>query len=76
MTRLPVLRGTEVVRALEKAGFEVVRRRGSHVRLKHPDGRVVTVPVHQGQDISRGLLRKILRDAELSPEDLLSLLES
>ena len=76
MSRLPVLRGTEVVRALEKAGFEVVRRRGSHVRLKHPDGRVVTVPVHQGQDIGRGLLRKVLRDAELSPGDLLNLLES
>jgi predicted RNA binding protein YcfA (HicA-like mRNA interferase family) len=59
---------------LEKAGFEAVRQRGSHVRLRHSDGRVVTVPVHAGQDIGRGLLRKILRDADLSPEEFLELL--
>jgi predicted RNA binding protein YcfA (HicA-like mRNA interferase family) len=42
--------------------------------MKHDDGRVVTVPVHAGQDIGRGLLRKILRDAELSREQLQDLL--
>ncbi len=44
------------------------------MRLCHPDGRIVTVPVHAGQDVGRGLLRKILRDAELSVEELLRLL--
>ena len=75
MSRLPVLSAREVIRILDQVGFEVVRQRGSHVRLKHEDGRVVTVPVHSGQDISRGLLRKILRDAELSPKDLEDLLK-
>ena len=75
MSRLPVLSAREVIRILEQVGFEVVRQRGSHVRLKHEDGRVVTVPVHSGQDISRGLLRKILRDAELSPKHLEDLLK-
>ena len=75
MSRLPVLSAREVIRILDQVGFEVVRQRGSHVRLKHDDGRVVTVPVHSGQDISRGLLRKILRDAELSPKDLEDLLK-
>jgi len=42
--------------------------------MKHPDGRVVTIPVHSGQDIGRGLLRKILRDAELTWEEFLELL--
>ena len=74
MTRLPILSGRKVIRALEQIGFEVVRQKGSHVRLKHEDGRVVTVPVHAGQDISRGLLRKILRDAELTPQKLKDLL--
>ena len=74
MSRLPILSGRKVIRALEQIGFEVVRQRGSHVRLKHEDGRVVTVPVHAGQDISRGLLRKILRDAELTPQKLKDLL--
>ena len=74
MPRLPILSGRKVIRALEQIGFEVVRQKGSHVRLKHEDGRVVTVPVHVGQDISRGLLRKILRDAELTPQKLKDLL--
>jgi predicted RNA binding protein YcfA (HicA-like mRNA interferase family) len=59
MSRLPALKSQEVIRALEDAGFRIVRQRGSHVRMKHPDGRVVTVPVHIGQDIGHGLLRKI-----------------
>jgi len=74
MSRLPILSGRKVIRALEQIGFEVLRQKGSHVRLKHEDGRVVTVPVHAGQDISRGLLRKILRDAELTPQKLKILL--
>ena len=48
MSRLPVLSAREVIRILDQLGFEVVRQRGSHVRLKHEDGRVVTVPVHSG----------------------------
>ncbi len=74
MARLPMLRPEQVLNALEKAGFQVVRQRGSHVRLRHGDGRVITVPVHSGHDIGRGLLRKILRDAKMTPEDLLNLL--
>ncbi len=70
MSVLPML-----IRALEKAGFEVQRQTGSHVRLRHPDGRGVTVPVHGSQDIGRGLLRKILRDAEMTPTELLALLD-
>ena len=47
MPPLPVLPGLHVVRALEKAGFEVVRIRGSHHVLRHPDGRGTSVPVHR-----------------------------
>ena len=73
-SRLPIVKGSAVVRALERAGFRVARERGSHKRLRHDDGRVVTVPVHAGQDIGRGLLRKILRDADLSVDEFLTLL--
>jgi predicted RNA binding protein YcfA (HicA-like mRNA interferase family) len=75
MPRLPALSAKDLIRALERVGFSVVRQRGSHIRLKHEDGRFVTVPLHAGQDVSRGLLRKILRDAELSPRDLEKLLK-
>lgn len=71
MTRLPRLKGRELIRLLEKTGFEIARTRGSHVFLKHPDGRVTTVPVHSGEIIGPGLLRAILRDVEMSVEDLL-----
>ncbi|HSZ61795.1 MAG TPA: type II toxin-antitoxin system HicA family toxin [Terriglobales bacterium] len=70
MTRLPRLKGKELVRLLEKLGFEVVRTRGSHVFLRHADGRVTTVPVHSGETLGPGLLRSILRDVELSVDEL------
>ncbi len=74
MSKLRAVRSSEVLSALSRAGFQQVRQRGSHVRLRHPDGRVVTVPRHGSQDIGRGLLRKILRDAELTPDEFLKLL--
>jgi predicted RNA binding protein YcfA (HicA-like mRNA interferase family) len=75
MPKLPNFTGTELIKALKKIGFEVVRQKGSHVRLKHADNRVVTIPVHAGQAIGKGLLVKILRDAELTKEELIQLLD-
>ena len=76
MPPLPTIPGHRLIRALQRAGFEIVRQRGSHVRLRHPDGRITTVPVHSGQDVGRGLLRKILRDADLTADELLDLLQA
>jgi predicted RNA binding protein YcfA (HicA-like mRNA interferase family) len=72
MTRLPRLKGKELIRILQKFGFEVIRSRGSHFFLQHPDGRVTTVPVHSGEVLGPGLLRSILRDVELTAADLLN----
>jgi len=72
MSKLRPLHSEDVLRALKRAGFEIIRQRGSHVRLKHEDGRTVTVPMHK--EIGRGLLRKIIRDAELSVDEFLALL--
>jgi predicted RNA binding protein YcfA (HicA-like mRNA interferase family) len=74
MTKLPILTGIEVIKALGKAGFQVQRQKGSHVYLKHPDGRATVVPVHKGESIGRGLLRTIIKDSDLSREEFLSLL--
>jgi predicted RNA binding protein YcfA (HicA-like mRNA interferase family) len=74
MTRLPRLKGRELVRALESAGFTVERTRGSHLFLKHTDGRTTTVPLHSGETIGPGLLRAILRDVEISADELAHLL--
>ena len=74
MPKLPSVTANEVIKALAKIGFKAVRQKGSHVRLKHEDQRVVTVPVHQGKTIGKGLLKKILRDAELTVDELIRLL--
>lgn len=73
MPPLPVLPGMRVVRALEKAGFEVVRIRGSHYVLRHPDGRGTSVPVHRSQEVRTGTLRAILRDCQLRVDEFLTL---
>ncbi|NJR63207.1 MAG: type II toxin-antitoxin system HicA family toxin [Cyanobacteria bacterium CRU_2_1] len=75
MAKLPNLTGSELITALQKIGFEVVRQKGSHVRLKHDDNRVVTIPIHAGKTVGKGLLLKILRDAELTKDELISLLD-
>jgi len=70
MPRRKRLTGKELIRALKKVGFQVVRVKGSHHRLNHPDGRVTTVPVHSGETIGPGLLGQILRDCEMTPAQL------
>ena len=64
MAELPILSGKEVVRTLEKLGYQQVRQRGSHIRLHCPGRNPVTVPNYK--TIDRALLMKILRDAELT----------
>ncbi len=74
MARLPRLSGKEVIAALQRAGFEVARVKGSHHFLRHADGRVTVVPVHAGEQIGPGLLTKILRDCDLTREAFAELL--
>jgi len=73
--RLPLLKPRKLIAVLERLGFRH-RPLGatSHRRYVHANGRRTTVPVHKGQDIGRGLLRKILKDIDLSPEEFISLL--
>ncbi len=71
MPKLPRLRGREIIAALKRAGFEVIRSKGSHHFMRHPDGRCTVIPVHGGEIIGPGLLNKILKDIEFSEEDLL-----
>ena len=59
-----------MVRVLRQVGFEVIRIKGSHYFLRHPDGRCTVVPVHAGEMLGIGLAGKILKDADVSPEDL------
>jgi predicted RNA binding protein YcfA (HicA-like mRNA interferase family) len=74
MPKLPSITANEIIKLLLKIGFEKVRQKDSHIRLKHSDNRIVTIPVHSGKILGKGLLKKILRDSELTVEELLELL--
>jgi len=74
VTRQPRVSGKELIDVLRKVGFEVIRIKGSHHFLQHPDGRCTTVPVHRGETIGPGLMSKILRDCEMTRDELLALL--
>ena len=76
MAKLPIISTHDLLTALQRAGFEQTRQKGSHIRLKHPDGRITTVPVHSGKDLGRGLLKKILRDVEWTVDDLIDFLHN
>jgi len=56
-------------KVLLRMGFQAVRQKGSHVFFRHPDGRRTTVPNHPGRDLARPLVREILREVELTPQE-------
>jgi predicted RNA binding protein YcfA (HicA-like mRNA interferase family) len=73
--KLPVVSGRQVIRVLERQGYQVVRQRGSHIRLRDesdPEHLPVTVPDHR--NLKPGLLRQILRDANLTVDEFVNLL--
>lgn len=77
MGTMPVISGKDLLRVLLSAGFALVRVNGSHHRLRHPDGRVTTIPVHGNKDLPKGLLRKIIReDLKIEVDDLVALIEA
>lgn len=76
MTKTPRLTGGQVVERLRGAGFEAVRRRGSHVVMRHSDGRVTVVPVHAGEILGKGLMSKIRRDIAVDRESFILLMRS
>jgi len=69
MTKLAIISSEDMERILLRLGFARQRQVGSHVLFAHPDGRCTVVPFHKGEDLGRGLIRKILRDIDISPEE-------
>ncbi|PIZ21302.1 MAG: hypothetical protein COY50_00160 [Deltaproteobacteria bacterium CG_4_10_14_0_8_um_filter_43_12] len=67
--KLPLLSGREVLAALRRMGFIEVHRKGSHVKMKHPDARKIVFPYHD--EVDRYTLKGALKDAEISIEEFL-----
>lgn len=70
-SKLPSFNSRQVISVLRRRGFVLDRQSGSHAVFIHPDGRRTTVPIHGKRDLGKGLLRQIMRDAELSLEDMM-----
>lgn len=68
--RIPALKAPEIIKIINKKGFIKVRQSGSHAIFRHDDGRRVTIPIHRNKDLGRGLLRQIMKDADISIEDI------
>ena len=75
MSKLPIVSAKELEKVLLMLGFEISRQKGSHRFYKHPDGRYTTIPHHSGEDISRPLIRAILREIELDVDEYIRLLK-
>ena len=72
---LPTVTARQVVRAAEKLGFTLDRQRGSHaVYIRNSDGRRIVIPMHKGKDIRVGLLRSLISDMGITPEEFQALL--
>ena len=72
MSRLPVCSGSEAIRAFEKLGYQVDHQTGSHIILRHPQMRRLTIPNHR--ELAKGTLRSLIREAGLTKEEFIDLL--
>lgn len=74
MPKIPVVTARKLMKVLKKDGFKLDHIQGSHHILYHPTKkRTVSVPVHSGHDLGRGITRAILQDADISLDTFLKL---
>ena len=76
MPKLPILSGKDIVKALQKLGFQHIRTRGSHAILSKGDSEngKITLPVPLHRELAKGTLKSIMRQANITLEKLLELL--
>ena len=74
MSILPQVRPKDLLRALQKEGFKVHRKTGSHIFIRHPDGRLTSISIHPGI-IAKGTLKAIMNQSKLSLEKLKEILK-
>ena len=75
MSKLPMANFKTMDKILHRLSFASVRQKGSHVFYHHADGRTTTLPNHGNREISRSLMREILREVSISPDEFVKLLE-
>jgi predicted RNA binding protein YcfA (HicA-like mRNA interferase family) len=70
--KLPVLSGKQIIKVLAKIGFLPVRQKGSHVFLRHVDGRRTVVPLHE--EVNKSTVMDIIEQTKLTKGEFLKLL--
>lgn len=75
MPKLPVIKAQKLLNVLKKHGFYKYHQVGSHIQLKHADGRRTTIPYHQRKEIRRGTLKAIIDDLDMTIEEFIKSLK-
>ena len=70
----PLLSGRQVIKAFEKLGYRRISQRGSHIKIRN-ESTQITLIIPDHKEVDRWTLKGILKDAEISAEDLLKVLE-
>lgn len=73
MPKFPVINAKKLIKVLKKSGFILDRSHGSHHIFFHPDKQIsVSVPVHPGKDLGKGITKAILHDADITDQEFLN----
>lgn len=75
MPKLPVVKADKLLKTLFKLGFVKHHQVGSHIQLKHPDGRRTTIPYHPKRELRKGTLKSIIDDLEITVEKFIEALK-
>jgi predicted RNA binding protein YcfA (HicA-like mRNA interferase family) len=73
--KVPIVKVKILEKLLFYLGFETKRQSGSHIFYRHPDGRYTTLPHHGNQELGRSLIRQILKEIDITPEQFIKLLK-
>ncbi|MFY1110709.1 MAG: type II toxin-antitoxin system HicA family toxin [Methanosarcinaceae archaeon] len=76
MSKICSLPNKKVIKALENLGFEQIRQKGSHLFMRHPDGRTTIIPVHPTEKIGKGMINKIIKDVKITRDEWIELIKS
>ena len=74
MSKFKPVKAGKVIKILDHLGFVSVRQKGSHLIMKHVDGRIAVIPIHSDEEIGRGLLQEIIQGAKITREEFIDLL--
>jgi len=75
LPKIPPLNPHKLIKILQKAGFRIIRQKGSHVIMMNDRNTRIVIPVHSGKDVKPGLIRAIIKESGLSRQDFLRLIK-